>query len=45
MVGGGSVAVGGGKVGVNSATGWEVGELKVGTTRGVSVGVGGISGT
>lgn len=44
-VGGGTVALGGGSVLVLKTTGWAVGELKIGTTAGVLVGVGGISGT
>jgi len=43
-VGGGTVLLGTGRVFVISTAGWEVGELKMGTDAGVSVGVG-ISGT
>jgi hypothetical protein len=45
VVGGGTVALGMNRVCVGRMMGWAVGELKIATGTGVSVGVGGISGT
>jgi hypothetical protein len=44
-VGGGTVALGVDTVGVDCTSGWDVGEWIMETSTGVSVAVGGISGT